>query len=288
MNHAGQIRDVSDTALWVAHYRAVESERPDAMFRDPLAGVLVGKRGAAIASRFGRAGQFTAWAVVCRTVIIDQYILEALREGVDAVVNLGAGLDTRPYRMDLPAALHWVEADFPHMVGYKEETLRDQAPRCRLERVGVDLANDAARRAFIAQVAPEARRILVITEGVVPYLTEEQVTALAQDLRDRRDVALWIGEYFSELSYPYLQRMTRSAQMANSPFRFFPARWIEFFHERGWQQRALHHYAEVGQRFHRAPPFPWLVRLMIRLMSRERRERIQRTSGYLLLERRAG
>jgi O-methyltransferase involved in polyketide biosynthesis len=49
MQKAAEIRDVSDTAIWVAYYRARETERPDAMFRDPLARVLVGDRGEKIA-----------------------------------------------------------------------------------------------------------------------------------------------------------------------------------------------------------------------------------------------
>jgi O-methyltransferase involved in polyketide biosynthesis len=37
------IENVSDTAFWIAHYRAVESARPDALFRDPLAALLAGE-----------------------------------------------------------------------------------------------------------------------------------------------------------------------------------------------------------------------------------------------------
>ena len=50
------------------------------------------------------------WMTVVRTVVIDRYLQEAIARGVDTVVNLGAGLDTRPYRMTLPASLSWVEA----------------------------------------------------------------------------------------------------------------------------------------------------------------------------------
>src|SRR5437773_1190282 len=42
------IRSVSDTALWVAMYRAYESERADALFSDPYARRLAGPRGEAI------------------------------------------------------------------------------------------------------------------------------------------------------------------------------------------------------------------------------------------------
>src|SRR5262245_61052111 len=90
------IDDVSDTAFWIAHYRGLETERPDALFRDPLAKLLAGDRGKQIAETMPRAN-FTSWAVVMRTCMIDDFIRFAIAQGVDTVLNLGAGLDTRPY-----------------------------------------------------------------------------------------------------------------------------------------------------------------------------------------------
>ncbi|MEY2854100.1 MAG: hypothetical protein RL030_1232, partial [Pseudomonadota bacterium] len=81
-----EIRSVSDTAIWVAHYRAVETGRADAMFRDPFARLLTGERGGQIARTFGRFGRYTEWIVLTRTVIIDDFIMEAIRGGVDAVI----------------------------------------------------------------------------------------------------------------------------------------------------------------------------------------------------------
>src|SRR3974390_3284890 len=103
------ITHVSDTALWVAMYRAMETDRPDAHFRDPLARKLAGERGEAIL-RGLPDGKSAAWAMIVRTSVFDDMILKAVRErGVKAVVNLAAGLDTRPYRLDLPADLEWIE-----------------------------------------------------------------------------------------------------------------------------------------------------------------------------------
>lgn len=102
------INDVSDTAFWIANYRATESERPDALFRDPLARRLAGERGRAIAADMP-AARITEWSVVMRTVIIDSFIMSAIAEGVTTIVNLGAGLDTRPYRLELPAHQRIVE-----------------------------------------------------------------------------------------------------------------------------------------------------------------------------------
>src|SRR3954462_5914168 len=95
------VRDISDTARWVAHYRAQETDRPDALFRDPYARALAGDRGARIA-RAQTLGDENAWSFMARTVLFDRFITDQVRAGADLVVNLAAGLDTRPYRMDLP------------------------------------------------------------------------------------------------------------------------------------------------------------------------------------------
>ena len=98
-------------------------------------------------------------------MIIDEFIQRGIASGVDAVLNLGAGLDTRPYRMDLPATLQWVEADFPNIIDYMNEKLAAHTPRCRLQRVAVDLANPEARSKFLAEVLPDAKKVLVHHRG---------------------------------------------------------------------------------------------------------------------------
>src|SRR5262249_32896164 len=99
------IRDISDTARWVAVYRARESERPDAVFRDPHARALAGERGERIAAAL--ANQNMEWSVVARTHAFDRFLIRELAAGADQVLNLAAGLDTRPYRLDLPPSLRW-------------------------------------------------------------------------------------------------------------------------------------------------------------------------------------
>jgi O-methyltransferase involved in polyketide biosynthesis len=58
-----------------------------------------------------------------------QHIREQWKEGADMVVNLAAGLDTRPYRMDLSSSRLWVEVDLPDLLDYKEEVLKGESPR---------------------------------------------------------------------------------------------------------------------------------------------------------------
>src|SRR5262245_61281264 len=97
--------------------------------------------------------------------------------GVRTVFSLGAGLDTRPWRLDLPAGVCWIEADFPHMIAYKGRALAGETPRCRLEQIPADLSDPASRDAVFER-AP-AKGGLAITEGVLMYLSAETVNALA-------------------------------------------------------------------------------------------------------------
>ena len=113
------IRNISDTALLAAVYRARETERQDALFSDPFARRLAGERGEQIAKSMPFSDSNT-WAWVVRTYLYDQFIAEQCQQGVNMVVNLAAGLDTRPYRMTLPASLQWVEVDLPGILSYKE------------------------------------------------------------------------------------------------------------------------------------------------------------------------
>ena len=160
------IEDVADTALWIAAYRAKETERPGGLFKDPLAGRLAGDRGRTLAKKMTGAEQFE-WMTVVRTVVIDGYLQEAIASGVGTVVNLGAGLDTRPYRMALPPTLSWVEVDMPKIVTLKDERLKDEKPVCKLTRIACDLADDAARRDVFARNAAGAKDSIVLTEALL-------------------------------------------------------------------------------------------------------------------------
>ena len=113
------IENVSDTARWVAFYRAMETERPDALFRDPYARALAGPEGERIVKEMPR-GRASSWAMITRTVVFDEIILDVVRRhDIDMVLNLAAGLDARPWRLKLPASLRWVDVDLPAMLDYK-------------------------------------------------------------------------------------------------------------------------------------------------------------------------
>ncbi|HEX2659625.1 MAG TPA: SAM-dependent methyltransferase [Polyangia bacterium] len=281
------IEHVSDTAFLIAHFRAVESARRDALFRDPLAETLSGERGRAIAAAWPTVAM-TGWMTAVRTVVIDDYIKEAIARGVTTIVNLGAGLDTRPYRLDLPPALDWIEADYPEVIAFKEERLQGQIPRCRLERLGVDLSQADARRALLARLDASGKRMLVLTEGVVPYLDLEQASALATDLRRLRQVDGWIVDYVSPEGHQNRKRSGVQQHLQRSPFKFQPADWFAFFAGLGWRARETRYLPEIGERLGRPAPLPLAARLIIKLSRLLKpgagATALRRFSGYVLLE----
>jgi len=140
------LRDISDTARWVAVYRARENERADALFRDPLARRLAGERGEEIARSLKRQDRHE-WAFNTRTYVFDELLRDELANGADMVINLAAGLDARPYRLDLPPSLQWIEVDLPPLIAYKEEVLRGRTRGARsLEPSGPPRAFHTSRR----------------------------------------------------------------------------------------------------------------------------------------------
>src|SRR5437870_5440270 len=201
----------------------MESERPDALFRDPYARRLAGARGAQILAALPR-GHTWAWPMIVRTAVMDELILRAIeRDGVDTVLNLAAGLDTRPYRLPLARSLRWVEVDFPDVIAYKQEQLAGERPACTLEQVGADLTDVPRRRALFGQIAVAARRVLVVSEGLLVYLTREQVGALADNLAAHPAIRWWL----IDLASPGLLRMMeknwgRAVAAGNAPFQFAP------------------------------------------------------------------
>jgi methyltransferase (TIGR00027 family) len=283
------IKGVSDTAFMVAAWRAIESERSDALFRDPFAARLAGEHGRAIVASLNR-GFLGGWQVVIRTLIIDQMVQQAVLAGVETIVNLGAGLDARPYRMELPPSLHWIEVDYPDVIDWKATQLAADQPRCRLERIKLDLADLAARRALFGDVGASTKKVLILTEGVLPYLKTDAVAALAEDLKTMRGAAAdvsWIVDYFSPETIRYRKLIALSRQMRAVPFQFEPADWFAFFAQHGWKVAEMRYLADEAVRRRRRMPLPFVVRMLVRirrLLSGGKDDGLQRYAGYALLK----
>jgi methyltransferase (TIGR00027 family) len=246
------IKHITDTARWAAFYRAQESDRSDAVFIDPLARRLAGDRGAEIAAAFQMGAQ-NSWSFVARTWLYDRYIQEAVAHGVDLVLSLAAGLDARPYRMELPATLSWVEVDLPDMIDFKTDALRDETPRCRLQRVALDLTQGEARRDFLQ--SQRGSRGLVMTEGLLAYLPSQEVASLARDLAATPVLQGWATDIMSPaLLATMTPQMVRLFGAGVSPLQFAPANGPAWFRPLGWQVRQVGSLLKTAHQLGRLPP----------------------------------
>lgn len=280
------IENISDTARWVAVYRAMETARPDAIFRDPFAEKLAGERGHQILEEMPQ-GRTMAWPMIVRTALFDELVLDAVQKRqADLVVNLAAGLDARPWRLDLPASLHWVDIDLPGILHYKTEVLRNEKTACRYEAVPADLQDRALRQEIFARLGGGSTRAVVLTEGLLVYLRSEEVAALATDLHAQPSFTSWVIDLASP---KLLQRMTRmwgkQLEEGNSPFRFGPPEGTEFFRPHGWREAEYRSTWEEARRLNRTMKGAWFWDLIGRFFPKKAREEMRRFSGTVRLER---
>jgi methyltransferase (TIGR00027 family) len=247
------VSNISDTALWVSYFRARETQRSDALFRDPYAERLAGERGFQIAHTLPD-GNKHEWAWVARTYLFDRFISRLIQEGADLVINLAAGLDARPYRMQLPAFLQWVEVDLPEIIAHKEAILASEEPRCQLERIRLDLSDAKARRTLFAELDRRAKKIVVMCEGLLIYLTADEVSSLAKDLTAGAHFQSWIIDLASPGQLRLMQLTTgKQLRQAGAAFKFAPPEGPNFFLPHGWEPKDVQGLLKTAAQFNRPP-----------------------------------
>jgi len=188
----GEITHVSDTALMVAACRALESECSDGFVHDPFAARLAGERGLAMLRGLPQP-EMMRFGIAVRSRFVDELLLEALAsKPIATVLSVGCGLDTRPWRLELPPDLRWIEVDFADMLDYKDALMSAEKPRCRRERITADLNDAAQRRTIYAAAGPAPA--LMITEGLLMYLPAATVEALAAEAWQESGIAYWVSD----------------------------------------------------------------------------------------------
>jgi methyltransferase (TIGR00027 family) len=276
------INNVSDTALWIAAFRAQESDRPDAAFKDVLAKKLAGERGYQMVENTPFK-KFMAFAMTARTTGIDRLVNIAIERGIDTVINLGAGLDTRPYRLPLPVNLRWIEADFPHMIDYKNQLLENDKPACHLQRIAADLSNDHERKTLFSRLGAETKRALVITEGVIGYLTNTQAAQLSQDLFAVPSFQYWVHDYNKGKMRRHRRSKALKKILVNAPLVFNVNDPIGFFTKHGWKvQEDIHILDEADRLGRKLPALSFPTNIFQKLMPKKFRALANKTYGYIM------
>jgi methyltransferase (TIGR00027 family) len=184
----------SRTAVFVCQGRAVADGRlAVGRFADPFASRLLSEDDLAPVRRArsgeavedGRERFFLTFLVACaevvvpRTVLIDDAITSALERSADAqVVLLGAGLDARPWRLQSLRRVTVLSVDHPaSQADLQERAASLPEPICDLRFVPVDLTREPLLPALNAMGHTTERPTVWVWEGVIPYLTRDEVRA---------------------------------------------------------------------------------------------------------------
>jgi methyltransferase (TIGR00027 family) len=279
------VEDMLDTARLIAVCRAIEHESKCPRLRDPYARRLAGKRGEEIL-RALPPGVMEVWPIAVRTHVYDEILMRTIEQHkVDTVLNLGAGLDTRPYRLPLPSSLHWIEVDRSEVLVYKEELLSDEQPACDLERVPLNITNAEERQALLERVGKQARCVFVLSEGLLIYLQVEQVAALATDLYAQPALRWWLTEFVSE---PVLRRDGWNEIATEcTKGRFTPPGGTEFFALHGWKVAEFRQLVQEALRIKVQVRKKWRLYLLALLQALAKQEGEARYAmgGFFLFER---
>jgi O-methyltransferase involved in polyketide biosynthesis len=165
--------------------------------------------------------------------------------------------------MELPATLRWIEVDLPELLTYKEEALAGKEPRCKLERVRLDLAERGQRQALFDEIGRTAQKVLILTEGLLIYLSAEEVGALAEDLARPPSIQRWICEVASPGLLRLMQKQwERPLAVAKAPFQFGPPEGPGFFQRFGWQAVEVHSMLKTAAKLKRLSLFMRFLALL--------------------------
>jgi methyltransferase (TIGR00027 family) len=179
---------------------------------------------------------------LCRKRYIDDRLVEALDSGVDSVVILGSGLDTRAYRFPELKSLQVYEVDLPQTIAYKESKLKQLygAVPSHVRLIPMDFDRQALEDTLKSKGYSPVRKNFFIWEGVTQYISESAVRGvfefLARAKLGSRIVFTYIIRDFVDGINTYglesLYRQTRSV------FRFGlqPSQVAGFIGEYGWRE----------------------------------------------------
>ena len=138
------------------------------------------------------------------------------------------------------------------MLAYKACKLNSHRPACALESVQLDLRNVDARQAVFACIGSTAKRVLVISEGLLIFLTRGQVASLACDLYARSQVLCWISDIVSATALRFMGHLLdQSLQSRDIMLQFAPEEGPAFFQPYGWDTAEVHSLVEESRRLDR-------------------------------------
>jgi methyltransferase (TIGR00027 family) len=247
----------------MARVRAEESSRDDRLFDDPYAEAFVNAAAGALpAGRVSSSDGMMAGVVhgaVIRTRYYDDFLLEACDRGCRQVVLVGAGLDSRAFRLPWPAGLRWWEIDLPEVLAFKEQVLVAVAavPRCERVTVGADVRGPWPRLLLDAGFRRWEQTAWLV-EGLLIYLAADEAARLLTGVAtlcgpgSRLACEESAARGDEHPRQPVTPRLAPFAAMWKGGLGVPTSRWLA---ERGWQVQVTSR-SSISARLGRPAPLP--------------------------------
>ena len=183
---------VSLSSRMMAAVRAIETQRPDGLFKDPLAALLAGED--IIAEITPSAQQYEdngKPVVIVRTRFFDDFLMSEAAS-IRQIVILGAGMDSRAFRLPWPSDTHLYELDRPEVLEYKMSVLGNIQSKCHRHLIPVDIRESWADKLIASGYQVEIPCIWLM-EGILYYLSENEVYELLKIITQLSAQESWLG-----------------------------------------------------------------------------------------------
>ena len=169
---------ISNTAYYCCGVRMLDAEHPRSLCNDHFAKRFMDERGLQIFAPF-RSETMPNISNTVRCHMIDEAIRSQLAEHPNSlIISIGAGFDTRPYRIK---GGEWVEIDEPQIIEYKNEKLPIAECTNRLTRISIDFANETLVEKLAAY--SQHQHIIIVIEGVFMYLENDTIEVTINQLQ---------------------------------------------------------------------------------------------------------
>lgn len=189
----GNIQGVSETMLQTLFARAAYSRQKNAKFHDSKAEEIVSRMN----YDFSLAGKdaMMSTGVIARTILLDRMVGDFIRKNPNCtVVNIACGMDTRFYRLEQDAevveymkSITWYNLDLPEVIEVRNRFFEENGPVFQIGKSAMD-------ETWASQVAQPKGAVLVVIEGLVMYLSEQDVKQILSIISRRFDHAQIIME----------------------------------------------------------------------------------------------
>jgi methyltransferase (TIGR00027 family) len=237
--------DLGATACWTAAIRARENKKKDALIQDPWAEALAGEKGMAwIEERT----EESVMPILLRTRYFDDFLQRIVsQQGIKQIVLMGAGMDTRAFRLSWPEKTHIFELDQSSVLQYKEQILQaaGAVPACQRRTIAVDLSGPWQEKLIQAGFDPKARSVSLL-EGFLFYLPESTIAQLLDGVTSLASQGSWMGFDIVNkimLTHPLTRDWVEMQAKSGAPWLGTMEDPVQFLAKRGWEA----HLTQAGQ-----------------------------------------